>query len=83
MKHILLALSVVCFLSTTAHAVTRWSYNPTFGNPIKVLNTWYPSGWTTRSVSYSYDANGCLVVAVNTYVFGILVGSEVTTVCPT
>ncbi len=82
MKRILLTLAAVALLAGQAHAIKVISYNPTYRQPIRVLAEWYPSGWTTRSVSYSYNAQGCLVVSVNTYVFGLLVGTETTELCP-
>lgn len=77
MKKLITTVAVIATLglATSAHAVTRWSYNPSSFSPIKVLAQWY-QGWHTRSVVYSYDP--CLVVTVNEYAFGVLVNSTVT-----
>lgn len=74
----LLAGLLVC---TSAHAVTRWSYNPSTYSPIRVLSEWLVSGkgFNVRStVTYSRNAQGCLVVIVTQYAGPFVTGQTVT-----
>lgn len=88
MKKLAAILSIALLLAASnARAVTRWSYNSTTFKPIRVVSeTITPrSGWQTRSIVYSYDECGNLVVTVTNYFFGIQFGDPVVTVfgeCP-
>lgn len=40
MKRILASLAIVGLLATSAHAVGRYSYNPTSFSPIRIIGQW-------------------------------------------
>ena len=77
MKKILASLAIVALLASSAHAVTRWSYNSSTFKQVRTLAQWY-RGWNTQSVTYSYNACGALVVTVTQYAFGIVTNQTVT-----
>jgi hypothetical protein len=77
-RTIILAVAIWLCAATFAFAVPRFtfgrtvSYNPSFGQQVKVLAQWVVGG-PTPIVTYSRNAAGCLVVTVIT-----LTGTTVT-----
>ena len=64
MKRILIALSVVALFATTAHAVTRWSPNPSTFSPIRIVLQWIIGNQRIALVTSDSCQNGHKVFTV-------------------
>lgn len=58
MKKILASLAIVALLCSSAHAVTRWSYNPTSFNPIRIIGQWSIGNQRIALATHSFCLNG-------------------------
>ena len=58
MKKILASLAIVGLLATSAHAIGRYSYNPTSFSPINIIGQWAIGNQRIAMATHDFCLNG-------------------------